>query len=186
MGALPIRMDIPCGRLAGGIVAHQHARRYEPRAMPPSLWIHVSTGITMALVRPHKVMKMGRRRPPTRAINNEHGCATRAGRPPSQSYPADGGRDRKVSSPRGGRGRRGRSYGWGGRPQGIAPTEGAHKGTLLRMAPTRDRPYGWRPQGIAPTGSRFYGDFNNGVADNIARVLRRAFPRPPPQARFVR
>ncbi len=58
---------------------------------------------------------------------------------------------------------RDRPYGWGGRPQGIAPTdgEGGHKGSPLRMgraatAATRDRPYGWgrrprRPRGIAPT-----------------------------------
>ena len=61
-----------------------------------------------------------------------------------------------------------RPYGWGGRPQGSAPTdgEGAHKGAPLRgggrpqgsaptggRAPTRERPYGWggRPQGSAPT-----------------------------------
>ncbi len=40
---------------------------------------------------------------------------------------------------------------YGGRPQGIAPTEGGHKGSPLRRAATRDRPYGGRPRGIAPT-----------------------------------
>ncbi len=83
------------------------------------------------LARPHKIMKLGCRRPPTRAPLTTNMEARRAGRPPSQSSPADGGRGR--------RGRacvacwRRRACWWATIPPAVP-----------RQAATRDRPYGGR------------------------------------------
>ena len=109
------------------------------------------------------------------------GVVARGGRPPSQSLPpqtgeevggdAPGGRVVRAAVVRdvarcGGRRcpapfparrpqgtplRFGKGRPCGGRPQGIGPVAGGHKGSPLWRAATRDRPYGGRPQGIAPT-----------------------------------
>ncbi len=168
------RRHVPCGPW-GDRRPPQRAHPQRPASRqatishrPPPLWIPVFTGITMALVRPHTVMKVGCTRPPTRApLTTSVAVASRVVvcdvAPPRSPPGAHKGPPLREDVPAG-RAQRGRA-GWRRRALWWATLPRP----VPRQAPTRDRPYGRtpgahkgsplrkdarRPQGIAPTGGR--------------------------------